>query len=73
MKYTFRLKGLGCASCADKIERRISKINGVESVSAIFMTERLIIHADEEDIDYIAEESERIVREIEPETVLERR
>ncbi|HKM09530.1 MAG TPA: cation transporter [Candidatus Methanomethylophilaceae archaeon] len=73
MKHTFRLKDLGCASCADKMERRISKIKGVESASVIFMTERLIIHADEGDIGRITDEVESIVRKIEPNTSLVRR
>lgn len=64
MKYTYRLDGLGCASCATKMERMISKIKGVDSAAIIFMSQRLIVHADEPNIDTIDREIEKVVKKV---------
>ena len=41
MKMKFKLKGLDCANCAAELERRIKKLEGIESVSISFMTESM--------------------------------
>jgi len=66
MKFSYRLKGLCCADCADKIERNVAKIKGVSSANLAFMTERLTIEAEAEPYD----EMLRIIRKFEPEVVV---
>lgn len=70
MKFTFAIENLGCANCAAKMERKISKIAGVGSASIVFMSKKLIINAEEKDIDRIKKEAEIAVRSIEPDTQL---
>ena len=41
MKSKFKIKGLDCANCASQLERAIQKLDGVESASISFMTEKM--------------------------------
>jgi Cd2+/Zn2+-exporting ATPase len=66
MTKTYKLEGLGCANCLDKMERKISKLKGVKSVSTNFITAKLIIEADENLIDEIEQETIKIVKRYEP-------
>ncbi len=49
MKYHYRIKGLTCAHCAEKMERSIKKIPEVQEASIAFMSQRLNIETDEID------------------------
>ncbi len=66
MKKVFRLKDLDCAICAAKMERSIIKINGVESASVSFMSQKLTIEADESRFDSIMDEVVKVCRRVEP-------
>ncbi len=68
MKKKFVLEGLGCANCAAKMEVAINKLNGVKEATVNFMTQKLVIEADEELIQGIINEAEKIIRKIEPDT-----
>lgn len=72
MKRKFILEGLGCANCASKMETAIRKLAGVKEASVNFMTQKLLIEADEDKMDTIIEETERIIRRIEPDTRLKK-
>ena len=43
MKKTFKLEELDCANCAAKMEAAIRKLDGVQSVTISFMTQRLTL------------------------------
>lgn len=43
MKKVYRMRNLDCANCALKMERGISKIDGVASVGVNFMLQRLTL------------------------------
>ena len=66
MKKVFRLKDLDCANCAAKMERSINKIDGVESASVSFMSQKLTIEADECRFDSIMDEVVKVCRRVEP-------
>jgi len=66
MKKVFRLKDLDCANCAAKMERSINKIDGVESASVRFMSQKLTIEADESRFDSIMDEVVKVCRRVEP-------
>ena len=61
----FRIDGLDCASCAAKIENKISKLNGVRSASLSFMTGKLVLEADDGVMDEIVEKAKAIINRIE--------
>ena len=41
MKKVYKMQDLDCANCAAKMEREISKIDGVVKASVNFMTQKL--------------------------------
>ena len=53
MKKKFKLEDLDCANCAAKMEDGIKKIDGVTSASVSFMTQKLVIEADDARFDEI--------------------
>lgn len=65
MKKVYKLADLGCANCAAKMERAISQIEGVESASISFLTQKLTIVAPEERMDEIISEAGRRCKKIE--------
>ena len=67
-KYT--LKGLGCANCAAKMETAIKKIKGVNDASISFLTQRLMLDADDEHLDEILASAAAACRRIEPDCEL---
>ena len=70
MKKVCRLDGLGCASCAAKIENAVAKLPGVSSGSVNFMTTKLVIEGEESRMDEIMEQATAIVKKLEPDVVV---
>ncbi|MBE6885954.1 MAG: cation transporter [Oscillospiraceae bacterium] len=66
MKQTYKLEELDCANCAAKMEAGIRKIPGVESATVSFLTQKLTIEANEEDLEQILREAQKICKKIEP-------
>lgn len=66
MKKTFRLEDLDCANCAAKMENGIRKLEGVQSASVSFMTQRMTIEADAERFDDIMKQVVAVCRKVEP-------
>lgn len=66
MKKKFKLIDLDCANCAAKMEEAIKKIDGVESASVSFMTQKMTITADEERFEQIMQEVTKVCRKVEP-------
>lgn len=66
MKKVFILENLDCANCASKIETAISKLDHVEQVSVSFMTTKMILKADDEKMDGVIEECQKIIKKFEP-------
>lgn len=57
MKKKFKMENLDCANCAAKMEAAINKIQGVKEATVSFMTQRLVIEADDERFDEIVKEA----------------
>ena len=53
MKKTFRIEDLDCPNCAAKLEKAISEIDGVQRASVSFIAQKMIIEADEGDMEKI--------------------
>mgnify|MGYP000831632435 CR=1 FL=1 len=66
----FNIVGLDCANCAAKMENAISKLDDVENVSISFMTTKMVLKADEDKMDAVIAESEKIIKKIEPDVVM---
>ncbi|HHY81589.1 MAG TPA: heavy metal transporter [Clostridiales bacterium] len=72
MTKKFILKGLGCANCAAKMENAISKLDGVKSASVNFITTKLTIEGEDDRMDEILKEAEKIIKKIEPDVVMKK-
>ncbi len=70
MRKAFKLQDLDCANCAAKMENGIRNIDGVKSATVSFMTQKLVIEADDDRFDAIVEEAARICKKIEPDCVI---
>lgn len=72
MKKRFMIEELCCANCAAKMETAIGKLEGVNSATINFLTQKLTLDAEDDRFDAILDEAERIIRKIEPDCVLVR-
>ena len=72
MKKRFTIEELCCANCAAKMEAAIGKLEGVNSATINFLTQKLTLDAEDARFDAILDEAERIIRKIEPDCVLVR-
>jgi cation transport ATPase len=70
MRKVFKLEDLDCANCAAKMEDAIKKISGVNSASVNFMTQKLVVDCDPENLDAIMDEAEKICKKIEPDMTI---
>ena len=72
MKKKFTLKGLECANCAAKMEKAINELDGVKEATVNFMTQKLVIEGEDEKMPTSIQEAEKIVKKIEPDTVMKK-
>ena len=64
MTKTYRVS-VDCADCAAKIERAITKLEGVEQARLNFLTQKLRISADDARFNEVMDEVERVGRRVE--------
>ncbi len=65
MKKKFKVE-VDCANCASKMEAAINKIDGVKEATISFMTQRLIIEADDARFDEIMKDAVKACKRVEP-------
>ena len=66
MKKKFKLQALDCANCAAKMEDLIKKIDGVNGASVSFMTQKMMVDADDARFDDIMKEVVKVCAKVEP-------
>lgn len=66
MRKTFELEDLDCANCAAKMENAVRGIEGVTFVSVSFMTQKMILEADDDKFNDIVKKVVKVCRKIEP-------
>jgi Cd2+/Zn2+-exporting ATPase len=72
MEQKLLLKGLGCANCANKIEKKVDSLPEVKEAIVNFSTSMLIITLNEGiNIDEIMDKIKKIVKAIEPDVLVE--
>ena len=64
MKKVFRLTGLDCPNCAMELEKKLNKVDGVNSAQVNFMAMRLTIDIDDDKFDSVLEEVRKQARKI---------
>lgn len=70
MRKSFKLQDLDCANCAAKMENGIKGIDGVQSATVSFMTQKLVLEADDDRFNDILDEAQRVCAKIEPDCVI---
>lgn len=69
VKKTIKLQDLDCANCAAKIETAISKLNGVDSVRVSFLSQRMVLEAQEDLFEEVLTAAKKTAKKIEPDLV----
>lgn len=65
MKKTYKVE-VDCANCAAKMEDSIKKIDGVNNASVSFMTQKMMVDADDARFDDIMKEVVKVCAKVEP-------
>ena len=61
MKKTIKLIDLDCGHCADKIQKAVQKIDGVNSVEVNFLSQKMVLDAPE---------AKALIKKIEPDVTV---
>ena len=70
MRKAFKLQDLDCANCAAKMEEAIKNIEGVKSASISFMTQKLVLEADDDRFEAVLDEAQHACKKFEPDCVI---
>ena len=70
MKKQFKLADLDCANCAAKMEEAIKRIDGVNDASVSFMTQKLVLEADDDRFEAVLDEAQHACKKFEPDCVI---
>ena len=66
MKKVYKLDEVDCAVCASNMEAGIKKIEGVESAVVSYVTQKLLIECDENEIERITDEAQKVIKKVDP-------
>lgn len=70
MKLKFKIDGLDCSNCANELESSIASLEEVKTASISFMTQRMIIETNTNDIEALVKKIESIVKKEEPDVTI---
>ncbi len=70
MVKTVRVQNLCCANCAAKIERKIGKLDAVNSASVSVFTQKITIDMRDGSEQAVMDEVHKICKKVEPDMVL---
>ena len=65
MKKAYKVE-VDCAVCASKIQSAVAKVEGVNSVSINFMTQKMIIDIDDAHFDDVFDKAVKVAKRVEP-------
>ena len=71
MKKRYNLVDLDCANCAAKMEEAIKKIDGVNSATVSFLTQKMTVDADDARFEEIMDEVVAVCKKVEPDCEIE--
>ncbi|WP_455137687.1 cation transporter [Thermophilibacter sp.] len=66
MRKSFKLDEIDCATCAQKLQDAIERVEGVERASVNFITQKLTLEADDSRFDDVLSRVVRLTADIEP-------
>ena len=65
MKKVIKIE-VDCAVCANKIQEAVAKVEGVNSVTVNFMTQKMIIDINDDQFDEVFKKAIKIAKKVEP-------
>lgn len=71
MKKVIRLQDLDCANCAAKMENAVGKVQGVNSVTVNFMTQKMILDLSDTDTEQILKDVVKACKKADPDCSLD--
>ena len=72
MKKRYNLEDLDCANCAAKMEEAIKKIDGVNTATVSFLTQKMTVDADDARFEEIMDEVVAVCKKVEPDCKIKR-
>lgn len=66
MKKKFKVQDLDCAHCAAKMEDAIKKIDGVNDANVNFLTQKMMVDAEDEKFEEIMKQVVSVCAKVEP-------
>ena len=66
MTKTYKMQDLDCANCARKMEDAIRKLEGVTEVHVNFLTQKMILTAEDARFEEIVREAVKCIRRVDP-------
>ena len=66
MRKSYKLDEIDCATCAQKLQDAIEKVEGVEKVSVNFITQKLTLTAADERFDEVLNRVVALAADLEP-------
>lgn len=66
MKKSIKLSGLDCANCAAKLEDAVRGIEGVEAVSVNFLTQKMMLEAEDSRFAAVLEAAKKLIAKLDP-------
>ena len=64
MKRVLKMHDLDCANCAAKMENAIKKIDGVNSVSISFMSQKMFLDVEDSKYDIVVKEIVKVCKKV---------
>ena len=64
MKRVLKMKDLDCSNCAAKMENAIKKIDGVNSVSISFMSQKMFLDVEDSKYDIVVKEIVKVCKKV---------
>ena len=69
MRKTYQLEDLDCAVCAEKMEKAIKELEGIEDANVNFITQKMTIETSQ-NIEEMMEKIVKLVAKIEPDCTI---
>lgn len=70
MKKTIKLIDLDCGHCADKIQKAVSRLDNVTSVSVNFLGQKMVLETPDDKFDQVLAEATALIKKIEPDVTV---
>ena len=70
MKKIYKLDEIDCANCAAKLERAVSKIDGVKEANVNFVAQKMSLEVDDDRAEQVLAEVKKVCARLEPDCAL---